>query len=389
MNIQHAPIEPTHSRLPTTLSVEFCEDADEMFSRQELWDTLYDSSDASPFASLEWLSSCWNYFRDERKALFGIVYDADIPISIVPLEIIESPLGPVRYRVLRMLFGDWQQKAGIAVKPGYDEFAVFEYVLQQSAASGHPWDYAYFVKWPTAKLGQVLTAIPDDAPFKRVVRKTGPTVIIEIPASWDEYAQSISSAQRRHIARKTNALKRLGKIRYERVGMDSPLDTAKLQRLMEDAVAVSQHSWQHTAREGWAISDPETGGFFQEVSERLGRRNMIDLSVLYLNDAPVSFIWGTIRQSYLFLYKPGFVESLAKASPGVVHLAMHIQDSIERGSLELDYGPSHFDYKSSWGKKYNGLCTLYYYRNSLKSSILRTVRHRRHMDEIILPGPVS
>jgi CelD/BcsL family acetyltransferase involved in cellulose biosynthesis len=111
---------------------------------------------------------------------------------------------------------------------------------------------------------------------------------------------------------------------------------------------------------------------------------MLDLSVLYLDDLPVSFIWGTVRWPNLSILKPGFDQSLSQISPGVVHLARHIQDSIEHHATEIDYGPPHFEYKSSCGKTYRELSTLYYYRNGIKARLLRFFRNRLDAKEMVI-----
>jgi hypothetical protein len=172
-------------------------------------------------------------------------------------------------------------------------------------------------------------------------------------------------------------MERKGRVRFERIGLTEVSDSHELDGLMKDAEAVSQHSWQHTSATGWAISNPDSGGFFYEVSARLANRGMLDLSVLYLDDRPISFIWGAARWPYLTIYKPGYDESLSDLAPGVVHLAKYIDDSIKRRAREVDYGPAFFDYKSSWGKKYVDLCTLYYYPKRLKPTLLRLLRRTR------------
>jgi CelD/BcsL family acetyltransferase involved in cellulose biosynthesis len=371
------------------LSVQFWRSEQELLANGDIWNALFLSSQASAYLSFEWVSTCWKFFSEGRTPLIGIVRNSDDPIALVPLELATEKIGPVSFRVLRFMLDDWGMETGVLTKEGINELQAIEAVLMASHRAGHHWDYARLGGYPASKLTSDQAGPSPRSPFHRVAKLTGPTVIIEIPTSWDEYKTTLSSSHRQTISRRVRALERKGRVRFERIGLTEVTDSPELNSLMKDAETVSQHSWQHKSTAGWAISNPESGGFFYEVSTRLASRGMLDLSVLYLDDQPISFIWGAARWPHLTIYKPGYDETLSDLAPGVVHLAKYIDDSIKRRARDVDYGPAFFDYKSSWGKKYIDLCSLYYYPKKLKPTLLRLLRSKRHSRYVVEPHAAS
>ena len=109
----------------------------------------------------------------------------------------------------------------------------------------------------------------------------------------------------------------------------------------------------------------------------MANRGMLDLSVLYVGDKPVSFIWGAARWPRSTIAKMGFDPALEKYSPGSVHLAELISGSIARGVSEIDFGHESGQYKSMWGKRRDQLFNIWYYPPGITSSIIRWWRRRR------------
>ena len=373
----------------TKFSVQFWRSEQELLANRQIWDEIFLSSRASAFLSFEWISTRWKYFNEGQKPLIGLVRDGENPVAIVPLEIVSRKIGPVPFRMVRYLLGNHGMQEGAIAREGYSELHMIDTVMLALRSERDTWDFAQLEGFPVHKLSEDLSEDGARTLLHRAARKTETTVIINTPASWEEYKKTLSYSHRQTISRRVRGMERAGRVRHERLGL-SPLNgTPELTALLNDAVSVSQRSWQHKSPSGWAISKTSNPEYFHEVSKKLASRGMLDLSVLYLDDLPVSYIWGAARWPRLTIYKPGFDESLSELAPGVVHLAKYIEDSIHRGSVEIDYGTEFFDYKSSWGKKYMDLCALYYYQNGLKPTLLRMFRRKRHAHEIVEPPPVS
>lgn len=152
-----------------------------------------------------------------------------------------------------------------------------------------------------------------------------------------------------------------------RLGLDRTESEEELRQLTEDALRVSLRSWQGGIRERRAISDPEMIGLFRCSCRRLARSGRLDLSVMYVADRPVSFMWGAARWPLTTAAKLGFDPAYAEQSPGLVHMTKLIQDSIARGGLEIDFGHEFSEYKSRWGKRADPLYEGWWYPAGLPS----------------------
>jgi hypothetical protein len=370
----------------TNLSVEFWRSEQELFDNQDIWDEIFLSSRASAYLSFEWISTRWKHYNKARSPLIGLVRDDAEPVAIVPLWIVNERIGPVPCKTLCYMLGIHGMEVGPLVKDGYSALHMLDTVILASHSTGHRWDYARLDRFPAPKLS---TSLPDDnagTGLQRIARKTEVGRITEIPASWDEFKKTLSPKHRQNVSRHVRNMERSGRVRYEQLGLTPLDDSPGLRSLMKDALTVSRQSWQHKSESGGAISKPNNSGFFQEVSLMLARRGMLDLSVLYLDDRPISFNWGAARRPYTSIYRPGFDEAFADLAPGVVHLAKHVEDCIKSGFVEIDQGPDFFDFKLSWCKKHVDLCTLYYYPKGLKPTLLRLLRSKLHARDIIAPA---
>jgi hypothetical protein len=217
----------------------------------------------------------------------------------------------------------------------------------------------------------------DQVPSDLVAVLASRSVVVEMPNTWEDYYRTLSRKLRNDISHGTNMLNRSGNLKIVRYCKNSTYNFNELNALMNDAVIVSKNSWQHAAPEGWAISDTKSAGFFFEVSEKLAINGMLDLSVLYSDKQPIAFMWGTIRGPHTTIKKMGYDQSFSRFSPGVIHIAKHIEDSIKLGIKTIDFGGEFFNYKRRWGNHYDDLVDIYFYPPGILPFLIRWVRSRK------------
>jgi CelD/BcsL family acetyltransferase involved in cellulose biosynthesis len=201
--------------------------------------------------------------------------------------------------------------------------------------------------------------------------------VIRLPGTWEAYRATLSPSHRKNVSRRLNQLRRAGRVRLVRLGLDAAGSGEPLEALMRDALSVSEKSWQGApASGGTAISDPKVVDLFRDVSRRLAARKSLDLSVLYLDEQPLSFVWGTAHWPRTSIAKLAFDPAFAALSPGLAHLAQLIQDSIERSALEIDFGHEFPEYKAHWSREGEELSQLFVYGRSCRSRLLEAWKHR-------------
>lgn len=355
------------------LNLELIQNYSEIQSSRLLWEDIYNNSLASPYLSFDWFSTVLKYFNNDRRVVIAVLKDKKVPIAIMPLELAEEKIGPMKMTILKFAFDGWTDRNGAIVRLGINEiWAIYEIVNIL---------FMRFTKIMYSRLYGIHKSLFSEEHknqrnsflLKDFV-DIGLTVVIDIPKKIEDFKKHLSLSHRKNIARRTNALVRKGSLKAYRTELWKDIDKSKLRKLMDDAISVCKNSWQHNSSSGWAISDSKTGGFFYEVSEKLAEKGMLDLSVLYLDEKPISFLWGAVRGKCTTINKLGFDKSFSEFSPGMVHLYKHIEDSICQGLKEIDFGHEFFEYKSKWSKHYDPLISVYLYPRRIGPMFIRWLR---------------
>jgi CelD/BcsL family acetyltransferase involved in cellulose biosynthesis len=370
------------------LKIDFLRSMEDIDLNKERWERLYSSSDASPYLSHEWFATTLKHFQKNGQLLVGVASYDDTWIGIVPLELARERVGVVHVRVLRFPIEWWSGRNGAIVDKHWDPFWIVREVIRASMSVCSGWRYCRLsnLSGPSPTNGRRMSGGP--IPLDEETNVRGRFVVIETGTSWESYRQTLSRSHRNNISRYLKALERKGAVRFQRFGPDSDPADPQLGTLLHDALRVSANSWQHVARGGWAISDTTAGNFFPEVSKNLAAKNRLDLSVLYLDNRPISFLWGAARWPRTYLNKSGYDQSFPDLSPGLVHLTKHIMDSIGKGVLEIDLGSEFFEYKSKWGKRYDVLFDRFYYPHGAIPALIRNLHSiRPGFNELAVSSP--
>lgn len=376
------------------LAVEYLKSLEDVRRHENLWNALFSSSLASPYLSYDWCATALEHFYHRSLLCIAVVRRAGTAIAIVPLEIARERIGIFTLPVLRFALEGWSVHNGAIVASAIEEPGILRLVINDLLTQQPRWLYCRLARIPTSTATDCPGLAVAGSRLHGELCPSGSSVVIALPPSWQEYRQSLSKAHKKNMSRRVNGMNRFGRVRVRRIGLERDVDREGVEILLRDAESVSRNSWQHRTGEGWAISDTHTGDFFFQVSRRLANSGMLDLSVLYLDDRPLSFIWGCGRYPHTTITKLGFDKSAANLGPGFVHLALHIQDSIERGMKDIDFGHEYAEYKQGWGKSSYTLHNVFLYRQGIAGRILRTFRaaHRavfrlRRLAEDITTSP--
>ena len=369
--------------LAMSVRIELIHDLEAVSRVQSEWNALREAADVSPYASFEWWSTALLHFSRGAPLIVVLAWDDHRLAGVVPLELTTEKVARTRQPVLRFA-GGWLPRAPALISPQADAAVVAEALLEALRCQRDRWLYCRMARVPSdSPLLGPRSPVAGPAGVRRAVTWVGDSVIIDIPHSWDAYRQTLSSPQRKSLSRHTNGLRRSGPLRLIRLGLTTPPPPADLDALLDDALLVSRLSWQGGAGDGRAISDDDTVAFFRDVSHRLAALGMLDLSVLYAGDRPVSFVWGAASWPRSTISKLGFDPDLSRHSPGVVHLGQLVADSIDRGVREIDFGHEFADYKLKWGRRRLPLYDVLYYPPRPLSRLVFWWRHDRDRDSSI------
>ena len=343
------------------IDVEILTDKVELEKIQPEWQSCFDRSDAPPYLCYEWFRLYQEHFGDSTTLRVVVARIDGQVCAILPLEKVRVKIGPISEYVLQFVsdgFAPWS--VGIIAK-GVDQADIATACLSALQTHDHGWAFMRLSKVPSNS---------ELAGSFRLSSMPG-SVQIVLPKSWPEYLQTLPSSRRYGIRRRVKGLGKDHAVELVRVGLDTQSDASQLQRAIDAALRVSESSWQNRVAQGLAISDEKCREFFVEASERMARLNALDLSVLFLDDHLVSFLWGAARWPYTNISKLAFDPAFGKLSPGRAHIAMHIEDSIRREFSVIDFGHEFPEQKRQWSDRESSLCELWYFPTGIRSSLYR------------------
>lgn len=165
---------------------------------------------------------------------------------------------------------------------------------------------------------------------------------IAIEGTWPEYLQARGGNYRSSLKRATKRLAQAGAVRFWRHSAGRQLcgDPLSNQELLTALRAIESHAWQaerHFAPEG-------DGAAMLEV---LRAQGLLELSLLYLDERPVSYLFGHAAGRAATIKQLGYDPALQELSPGVVSLAELVRTTFAEGHLdEINLRGSEHRYKA-------------------------------------------
>jgi CelD/BcsL family acetyltransferase involved in cellulose biosynthesis len=360
---------------PASVQVEVWTCVEQIEAFREPWERLYAESNASAYACMDWLLSVIENDGADDGLRVCVLSDRYGLFGIVPLSLRRR--GAFRAE-LRFAGGGWPLCNTAILSPRCEGFPVVRPLLRYLKRHFHDWQYMRLNRIPA---GSPLTITGPSGELQNdagrvICKEHGASVMMRLPESWEAYEAEVTPARWKILNRRPRELRRRGEVRMARVGLDPGLAGPELEGVIQDALAVARASWQASRPEGRAICDDQTRELFIESSRRMARRGMLDLSVLYFNGAPVSFTWGLARHPRTSILKLGFDPVIRKLSPGLVHIAELLRDSIGRGMCELDFGHEFVEYKSHWSQRRRPLYEVAYFRRGCVGRVLNRLAER-------------
>ena len=118
----------------------------------------------------------------------------------------------------------------------------------------------------------------------------------------------------------------------------------ELPRMIEDVEAISRMTYQRVLGASF-IDTPATRARVALEAER----GWLRMPVLYVNDEPCAYWWGTAYNQTFYSEAMGFVPAYRKFSPGTYLLIKTLEDLCQNGMKDLDFGAGDFHYKQKFG----------------------------------------
>src|SRR5579885_3763213 len=168
------------------------------------WDQLLsDYLPATTFSTWEWLSAWWSCFGSNRQLLVLALFDSEQLAGLAPLSISVEKIAGVPLRVLRLM-GDGSfdsDNLDLPVREGYGH--IFgEMILQFLRQHKNKWDVCRFDTLPpNSEIIPFLRKLLVNSSAWTYFESSSRASAIDLPKTWDEFLQLLSSEDRKNLQR--------------------------------------------------------------------------------------------------------------------------------------------------------------------------------------------
>jgi CelD/BcsL family acetyltransferase involved in cellulose biosynthesis len=218
---------------------------------------------------------------------------------------------------------------------------VLDAVLSGTAAG--PW--RRLILWGLRADSPTLAALPALAAEAGLSLETEIEAVcprVNLPASWEDYLQSLSKKDRHELRRKIRRLGEAGQTREYALS-----DPSEVAAAMPDFLRLHTVSRQDKAE----FMTPPMALFFRQMTAELSGEDLIRLYFLELDGQRVASALAFNCDGELWLYNSGFDPAFASVSVGLVSKALVLRQAISEGRTCYDFLRGAEPYKYDLGAR--------------------------------------
>jgi CelD/BcsL family acetyltransferase involved in cellulose biosynthesis len=288
---------------------------------------------SSVFVLPEWMQVWWQVFGAGAEMRIRTVRKGDIVIGIAPLMIKNDTA---------LLIGatDVCDYLDFMVTPGREK-EFFEIILDDLKKSDikrlelkhvRPDSTVLLSLVPLAqRRGLVVETIKENVSFE-----------MDLPASFDEYLEKLSTKQRHEVRRKLRRLNEEGAIEFRFIN-DDALVNATMETFFKMFV--------ESRRDKADFMTEKMASFFRLLADTMAREGLLRLGVLELDGKPLAEIMCFDYQDCIYLYNSGYDPSYVALSAGLLSKVLAVRESIAKGRRKFDFLKGEETYKHHLGGK--------------------------------------
>jgi CelD/BcsL family acetyltransferase involved in cellulose biosynthesis len=168
------------------------------------------------------------------------------------------------------------------------------------------------------------------------------TMVLDLPASWDDYLLQLTAKQRHEVRRKFRRLEEAGRVRLRTAD-----DITAVSSEMDAFLALFKKNRTDKAQ----FMTDQMASFFHALAIELASARILRLFFLVLDDAVVAAVMGFDHDETFHLYNNGYDERYHSLSVGLLSKLFSLKESIQRGSKKYDFLKGTEVYKHRLGGK--------------------------------------
>jgi CelD/BcsL family acetyltransferase involved in cellulose biosynthesis len=283
------------------------------------------------FVLPEWMETWWGSFGAGWEMKIRSVHDGGDVVGIAPLMVRDEVAGLIGST-------DVCDYLDFIVAPGR-EADFCDAILDDVKVNGIKQLDLKHVR-PDSVVMTYLAPLAESRGYNVLKTREDVSLEMELPATFDEYLESLSTKQRHEVRRKLRRLNEAGDIVFKIVS-----DNAGLPAAIEVFFKMFVESRQDKA----SFLTPAMESFFRSIVGTTGRLGLLKLGVLELDGRPLAEIMCFDYAGCLYLYNSGYDPDYVSLSAGLLSKVLAIKDSIEKGKRRFDFLKGAEVYKSHLG----------------------------------------
>jgi len=285
------------------------------------------------FVRPDWLKIWWKEFKPCSELYLGAVRQDDGIIGIAPLLVGEGKASFIGN-------ADVCDYLDFIVSPG-NETQFFTSLFDDLKQKGVNQLDLHALRPDSTAMTSLLDAAGERG-YETDCQPEDISVEMDLPGTWEEYLEQLSSKQRHEVKRKLRRLTEAGKVEY---------------RALEGKAAISEliDTFLEMFTESRADkADFLTGGmesFFRALADDLAETGLLKLGLLTLDSKPAAMIMYFDYNDTIYLYNSGYNREFESLSVGLLSKVLCIQESIRQGKKKFDFLKGNEVYKFRLGGK--------------------------------------
>lgn len=332
------------------MSVRVIENEDEFDSFESEWNDLHHSIGGTVFQSFTWNRRWWALYRNSHRTLRIATIAVDGRLTgILPMFVdrFENPF--MKFSRLRFL-GTYEIYGEYAplVHPDFADEVLHGMVsFCVDALEGDACTMISFFRYPIDSefMRRLLAELHAKGLRLRCKESSIIRVVIDLPATWEEYLDSLSRSEKTILGRRMRSLRKLG--------ADLEVATGATYRDadFDDFVRLHAQAWEEEGLPGYFASYKSFERFHRDTTAELAKANIARLYFLRLNGIRIAAVHAYVINGIACFYLSGMNRRLdvRRYSPGMVLLAFVIKDCIDGGGRFFDFQGGDEEYKYRLG----------------------------------------
>ncbi len=285
----------------------------------------------SLFTLPAWLNVWWRHFQNGRRLYIVSVKSHNEVIGLAPLQISDHTA---------CLLGDPDvcDFVDFTIRPG-EEDDFFSALLEHLAAQGITGLELGHVR-PDSTVFATLRPLAERRGWRVSCTTSAVSLEMELPASFEEYLETLTGKQRHEVRRKMRRLEETGEIAFRSLN-----DWAAI----KDAMPVFFRLFSESRSDKAAFMTDRMKSFFEDFARAMSGVGLIRLGILELDRKPVAVVIYFDYSGVRYLYNSGYDPGYGDLSAGLLSKVLCIKDAIESGLKRFDFLKGAEPYKYRLG----------------------------------------